>query len=78
MSPSRVNALLCQLCIDLGFCLPPADNDRLRRAPPADVDAFTDAVFVAEGMFPYGDPHLRRRVRAVVAAHFRQAETDDF
>jgi hypothetical protein len=34
--------------VDLGFCLAPADQTRLREAPPLDPDTFTDAVFVAE------------------------------
>jgi hypothetical protein len=77
MTPRRVDVLLSVLCQNLGFCLPPAEQARLQEEPPSDVDAFTDAIFVAEGMPPDGDLHLRRQVRAVVAKHFWQAETDD-
>lgn len=40
--------------------------------PPDDVDAFTDAIFVAEGM-SVADTLVRRQVRARVEASFRQA-----
>jgi hypothetical protein len=40
--------------------------------PPADVDAFTDAVIRAEGLDPYADIplNLRRDIWARVAKHF--------
>ena len=50
--PARVRALLYELCVDLGFCLPPAGQQRLESNPPADVDEFTEAVFREEGMDP--------------------------
>ena len=60
-------ALLFDLCVKYGFCLPPADSERLMNDPPPDADAFTDAVFIAEGMDPYGNLPLRRLVKARVA-----------
>ncbi|MGO4749450.1 hypothetical protein AB4212_12625 [Streptomyces sp. 2MCAF27] len=72
LSSDEVYALLYELCVDLGFCLPPHDIRRLREAPPADVDKFTDAVFKAEGLDPSGeDGWLRPRVREVVERHMR-------
>jgi hypothetical protein len=59
----RVQHLMDELCIDLGFCLPPVDQDRLRHEPPLDPDAFVDAVFVAEGLDPHLDRQLRRQVK---------------
>src|SRR5512142_3427096 len=56
-----VRQLLDELCIKLGFCLPPDENRRLIESPPRDVDAFTDAVFVAEGMGDMRYTDLRRR-----------------
>ena len=73
LSPSRARVLLDDLCIKYGFCLPPVEYERLRDAPPEDVEAFTDAVFVAEGMDPWGDLHLRRLVKARVARAFWEA-----
>ena len=78
MSPAQIDALLYELCVVLGFCLPPKEHLRFQSEPPADVDAFTDAVIRADGLDPYAIPrHLRRDVRARVAKHFRDAE-DEF
>jgi hypothetical protein len=52
LEASEVETLLRQLCVDLGFCLPPDAHDRLVDNPPADARSFTDAVFVAEGLNP--------------------------
>ena len=77
MSSAQVEALLYELCVVLGFCLPPDEQTRLRETPPTDVDAFTDAVIRAEGLDPYAIPrHLRRDMRARVAEHFRKAEDE--
>jgi hypothetical protein len=59
---SEVPWLLDELCVELGFCLPAAERDTLMNAPPRDVDAFTDAVFAAEGM----DPSLHKQLRRAV------------
>lgn len=76
-SQDDVQRLLYELCVDLGFCLPPAEHRRLREAPPADPDLFTDAVFEAEGMDPDEDRRLRRQVRDVVVRHMRGWATLD-
>ena len=73
LSFEEVIVLLSKLCIDLGFCLPPADCERLRTECPPDVVSFTDAVFGAEGLPPQtADPALYRRVRAEVTAAFQK------
>ncbi|MFF7655261.1 hypothetical protein ACFZCY_36430 [Streptomyces sp. NPDC007983] len=65
-----VQRLLYELCVDLGFCLPPQERQRLQQAPPADAHSFTDAVFEAEGMDPPGqDDQLRRQVHERVERH---------
>ena len=79
LSPAQVEALLYELCVVLGFCLPPDEQARLRESPPTDVDAFADAVIRAEELdsdenIPI---HLRRDMRSRVAEHFRKAE-DNF
>ena len=63
--------LLNDLCVRLGYCLPPDDQQRIISDPPTSVDAFTDAVVTAEGF----DPVLmaaeqRQQVRRMVAAAF--------
>jgi hypothetical protein len=67
--------LMQGLCIDLGFCLPPADTARLLawEAPP--IDAFTDAVFAAEEMVQPYDLHLYRQVRTRVAEALRREQS---
>jgi hypothetical protein len=61
----------------LGFCNSLDDLAQLQRTPPADIDAFTDAVFVAEGLDPASpaDRPLRRQVRALVADAFERTTT---
>ncbi|MEU1844417.1 hypothetical protein [Micromonospora sediminicola] len=66
---SDVRGLLDELCVKLGFCLPPEVRRRLRESPPGGVDGFTDAIFEAEGMSGSEHPDLRRQVRAVVERH---------
>ncbi|WBC17223.1 hypothetical protein O7600_10485 [Micromonospora sp. WMMA1998] len=66
---SDVRRLLDELCVKLGFCLPPEERRRLRESPPAGVDGFTDAVLAAEGMSGSEHPDLRRQVREVVERH---------
>ena len=75
LSSEEVTVLLNTLCVRTGFCLPPADCERLRAECPPDVASFTDAVFTAEGLPPTtADLHLYRQVRGVVAATFRRHE----
>ncbi|MEV4137292.1 hypothetical protein AB0J72_34595 [Dactylosporangium sp. NPDC049742] len=66
---SDVQRLLNELCIKLGFCLPPDESRRLQESPPGDVDSFTDAVIEAEGLGDTTDTDLRRQVRTVVDQH---------
>ena len=74
MYPARVKALLTELCVELGFCLPPEAQRRIEMAPPADIDLFTDLVFREEGMDPHmpRNAHLRSQVRARVASHIEE------
>jgi hypothetical protein len=83
MSDSKqVAYLLEELCVRLGFCLPPAVNRRLEGNPPEDVDEFTDLVFREEGLDPHAPSNrrLRRQVLECVAKYFdkwRQNSGDD-
>lgn len=70
-SASDVARLLEQLCVQLGFCLEPDDWKRIVEDPPKSIDAFTDAVIIAEGLDPILiDSALRRQVRNLVRAAF--------
>jgi hypothetical protein len=74
-SASTVAWLLCELCVELGFCLPPEAQRRLQSALPAGAEAFADAVLAAEGMDPQtADPRLRQQVSARIAKHFQETE----
>jgi hypothetical protein len=69
---TRVEALLDDLCLTYGYCLPPDHYEALLADPPQDVEALVYAVLVAEGEIPEGhDPRLvnkrtRREVGDVV------------
>ncbi len=63
--------LMQDLCVELGFCLPPIDTERMLAWENPDVDAFADAVFEAEQMSRPYDLHLYRQVRSKVAAAIR-------
>lgn len=75
ISPAQIELLLSELCVELGFCLPPDAQARLKSDPPVDADDFTDAVLRAEGLDPQMVPrHLHRDLRAKIAKRFRDAE----
>ena len=64
---ATIEALLDDLCVTFGFCLPPDAKETLRTNPPEGVHAFTDAVIRAEGMDPAAlDTTLRRSMREMV------------
>ena len=44
----ELQALLDELCVDLGFCLPPDDQKRIISVPYYDAEGFTSEVFAAE------------------------------
>ena len=58
-----LDVLLYDLCVDLGFCLPPADNARICAVESWTADAFTAEVFRVEGMDPSEHLRLKRQVR---------------
>ncbi|MEV4481790.1 hypothetical protein [Micromonospora coxensis] len=70
--PSDVQRLLDELCIKLGFCLPPEESLRFRESPPRYPDSFTDAVVEAERMSNTSSRDLRRQVRVIVDQHMRR------
>jgi hypothetical protein len=76
MSPAQIEALLRELCVVLGFCLPYEEGQRLMNDPPATTDEFTDAVFRAEGLDPHGTvgKRLRKDMKARVTKHFEAAK----
>ena len=70
----QTELLLDRLCVQLGFCLPPLEKQRLIEAPPSDAEAFTDAVLDAEELKPREiSLTLYRQVKAMVADTFNRA-----
>jgi len=68
VDPAR---LLNALCVELGYCLPSKEQQKIIADPPTSVEEFMDAVLVAEGL----DPVLmateqRQQIRSLVAAAF--------
>ena len=72
LRPKQIAYLLEELCVELGFCLPPDEHARLQNWPPDDIDAFTDEVFRAEGVDPLANRQLRHQGRARVAKCFER------
>ena len=67
---SHCHTFLAELCIDLGLCLAIRDAERFEPLMAQGVDAFTDAVLIAEGVLPDAESKLRKAVRTRVAAFF--------
>lgn len=55
--------LLYDLCVELGFCLPPADNARISAMESWDADSFVAEVFRVEGMDLDQHLGLKRKMR---------------
>ena len=73
LSADETMQLLYDLCIRLGFCLPPETEPWLAKSPPDDIDEFTRGVFRLEGLDPVtADQQLYQDVRDMVANAFRQ------
>ena len=71
LDPEEVRALLSRLCIRYGFCLPPADMERLGGDPPTKVDQLTEAALVAAGYgFSKSDPLCAAAMEMVAQAFF--------
>lgn len=62
---SELPWLLDELCTELGFCMRPEQRAAFASAPPRNVDAFTAAVFAAEGVDP-SNKRLYAQVREKV------------
>ena len=77
LSPGEVDALLYDLCVTHGFCIPRTAQIALQQNPPSDVTAFVAAVYRADGEDPaVGSRRVYRGAHAAVAAAFRKAGLD--
>ena len=59
----EIKALLDNLCVNLGFCLPPMECNRIASIENLNADQFATLVFRAEGMKPEENLSLFRKVR---------------
>jgi hypothetical protein len=66
-----LETLLGALCVDLGFCLHGDEYDRLVDTPPASAAAFSDAVFLAQGINPDSNRKLYDQVLLRVVQVFQ-------
>jgi hypothetical protein len=73
IAKEKVPELLYDLCVVLGYCLPPPAHTQIENDPPQTVDAFTDAVFIGEGMdknrYPKKWLQVRERVQSFFDLH---------
>lgn len=69
-----IETLLETLCVELGICFHGETYDRLVDSPPPDAEAFTAAVFRAQGLDPAGNGKLHRQVQFRVSRVFDRGE----
>jgi hypothetical protein len=72
LNETQVKSLLYELCVRLGFCLPKAEQKRLEREPPTEVEAFADAVYTAEGADPHAHLTFASRCAIVLPPTLRR------
>jgi hypothetical protein len=63
---TRIDKLLGELCSKYGFCLKPAEYAEMRDMSTDDLDSWTTALFVKEGLVEYPEKKLWREVRRYV------------
>jgi hypothetical protein len=68
--------LLYDICVELGFCLPPAENARICATEFWDADGFTEEVFRVESMDPDEHLNLRRQIRQRFTDMFGSSRVD--
>ncbi len=76
LSEDQAEALLCDLCVILGFCIPPSDGDRIKSNPPTDIEEFIDAVYEAEGTDEKTNERCRPLMREIVTEHFNRCRPE--
>jgi len=78
LSEGEVQQLLDDLCVRLGFCLPPDAQSDLRRCPPESASAFAEAVIRAEGLDPNQlSRELRRSITGLIDDAFQRSTAVD-
>jgi len=60
---SELLILLNDLCVDLGFCLPKFEVEKIVNHKNYEADQFVEDVFIAEGLSIYENLNLTRQVK---------------
>lgn len=74
---SAVDWLLRDVCVVLGFCIPPKDAERIRQAEYLESDDFSCRVITAEGMTPEYEKKWKREIGAMFIERFGQEISKD-
>ena len=59
----KIEYLLSELCVEWGFCIPPAEASRIASMKSLEADEFACNVLVSEGMKPEYEKQWRRKIR---------------
>ena len=68
--------LLYDICVELGFCLPPGDNARICATEFWDAEAFAQEVFRVEGMDPAEYLAFKRQIHRRFTDMFGSSSVD--
>ena len=78
MNRTKTERLLDNLCVELGFCLPPDEYIRLSNTHAHSATFFTNAIFSAEELDPVvADKKLWRQVHDQVAEFLINEDADN-
>ena len=72
LSKKAVGHLLDDLCVTLGYCLPPNEQERIINDPPKNPRQFSEEVMEVEGVGA-GDPQMFGEVYEIVFWAFLEA-----
>ncbi len=70
----EIDALLGRLCVELGFCLPPSEHDRIASKGYWNAEDFAKEVIAAEGLNPEYEVKWLREIRNRFIQHFGSSE----
>jgi hypothetical protein len=75
LSDQAIDSLLDDLCVELGYCLPPNARTIVRTDAPTTLEAFSEAVLRAEKLDPAKDRQAYREVLKFVESAFRRSDS---
>ena len=71
----KLSYVLYDLCVKWGYCIPPADGERIAKSKEITAEDFAIEVLKAEGFAPEQEPE---RVRKIAAYFVEQVGSDTF